>query len=159
DQQRHIKILQQRVHHQGGAAAVEENAGAAQPGDGRVRPRGKIRAGHGAGGAGHGLAPGAFENPHEGSSLSKASRPYSASPASHSATSLSLAEALKRIPSCQSPEPASWARFSALLPRPELAEVQNGITRLPEKSLPVTKPLTGQPARPHQMGQPTKTVS
>ena len=68
DQQRHIEILQQGVHHQGGAPAVEKDAGAAQPGDGCVGARAEIGAGQGPGGAGHGLAPGTCEKLHRGSS-------------------------------------------------------------------------------------------
>ena len=55
-------------------------------------------------------------------------------------------------PSCQSPVPASSARLEPDSPIGELADVQNGMTVFPEKSLPLAKPSVGQAAMPHQMG-------
>ncbi len=46
-----------------------------------------------------------------------------------------------------------------LCPSPLDAEVQNGITVLPVKSLSLTKLFTGQAAIPHQIGYPIKIVS
>lgn len=73
-------------------------------------------------------------------------------PSSQVWTSLSLTLERKRWPSIQSPAPASSARSWPLSPKPELAEVQKGITVLPVKSLLWTKVSTGQAASPHQMG-------
>ena len=70
----------------------------------------------------------------------------------HSATSLSLAAELKRMPSSQVPLPAASSSSVPLSPRPELELVQKGTTVLPVKSLAATKLLTGQAAMPHQMG-------
>ena len=70
----------------------------------------------------------------------------------HSVTSSWLALERNRCPSCQSPVPASSASSSPLWPKPELEEVQKGITVLPVKSLASTKVSTGQAAMPHQMG-------
>lgn len=55
--------------------------------------------------------------------------------------------------------PAIWASWSALLPRPEEAEVAKGITVLPVKSLPFKNVFTGYAAEPHQMGYPMNTTS
>ena len=55
-------------------------------------------------------------------------------------------------PSSQSPVPANSSSCRPLSPKPELDEVQNGITVLPLKSLASIKPFTGQAAIPHQMG-------
>lgn len=71
---------------------------------------------------------------------------------SHSCTSPSLTLERKRIPSCQSPVPASSASSCPLSPKPELAEVANGITVLPVKSFASTNVSTGHAAIPHQMG-------
>lgn len=50
-------------------------------------------------------------------------------------------------------EPVARAcHVAQLCPIPELAEVANGITVLPVKSLLFTKLLTGHAAIPHQMG-------
>ena len=64
-----------------------------------------------------------------------------------------------RCPACQVPVPAIWASWSALLPRPEEAEVAKGITVLPVKSLPFKNVFTGHAAEPHQMGYPMNTTS
>lgn len=58
-------------------------------------------------------------------------------------TSSLLAPDEKRLPSRQSPVPAVCARSSPLCPMPEDAEVQKGMTLLPEKSLSLTKWLGG----------------
>ena len=50
------------------------------------------------------------------------------------------------------PVPAASANNSPLCPSPEDAEVQNGITVLPLKSLASTNVFTGQAATPHQIG-------
>lgn len=71
---------------------------------------------------------------------------------SHSCISPSLTLERKRIPSCQSPVPASSASSCPLSPKPELAEVANGITVLPVKSFASTNVSTGHAAIPHQMG-------
>lgn len=62
------------------------------------------------------------------------------------------AEAAKRWPSSQSPVPARSARVPTLPPMPELADVQNGTTVLPAKSLASAKVLSGHAASPYQMG-------
>ena len=77
---------------------------------------------------------------------------YRPRPFTQDCTSSSEGLERKRTPSCQSPVPASSASSVPLSPRPELAEVQKGITVLPVKSLASTKPLTGQAAMPHQIG-------
>jgi hypothetical protein len=69
-------------------------------------------------------------------------------------TSLSDAPDKKRIPSCQSPVPASSAKRVPLSPSPEDDEVQHGITVLPVKSFAFTKPSTVHAAMPHQIGYP-----
>ena len=84
---------------------------------------------------------------------------YKPSSAIQLSTSSWLTPEEKRWPSCHSPVPASSASNSPLSPRPELEEVQNGMTVLPVKSLASTKPSTGQAAMPHQMGYPMNTVS
>ena len=58
----------------------------------------------------------------------------------------------KRCPSSQFPVPAISASSCPLSPRPELADVQKGITVFPVKSFASIKPSTGQAAIPHQMG-------
>ena len=83
----------------------------------------------------------------------------SPSPDTQFLTSSSDTPELKRIPSCQSPPPAFSSRSSPLSPKPELAEVQNGITVFPAKSFVSTKLSTGHAAIPHHMGYPINTVS
>ena len=73
-------------------------------------------------------------------------------PSSHACTSASLTPERNRWPSSQVPVPAASARSWPLSPKPELEEVQKGITVLSVKSLAATKLLTGQAAMPHQMG-------
>lgn len=51
------------------------------------------------------------------------------------------------------------SKFFPLFPRPLDAEVQNGITVLPLKSLALTKVFTGQATIPHQIGYPIIIVS
>lgn len=53
-----------------------------------------------------------------------------------------------RIPSCQSPVPASSASSSPLSPKPELADVQKGMTVFPHPS----SHLQYQPLAPHSSG-------
>ena len=69
-----------------------------------------------------------------------------------SSTVCVFADELNRWPSFQSPVVASFARLLALEPSGELADVQNGITVLPLKSLARTKAFTGHAASPHQIG-------
>ena len=77
---------------------------------------------------------------------------YSPSPFTHSWTSASSTPDRNLCPSCQSPVPAMSARSCPLSPNPEDAEVANGITVLPVKSLFSTKESTGHAAMPHQIG-------
>ena len=70
----------------------------------------------------------------------------------HDLTVLSDALDENLCPVCQSPVPAISQSSFPLSPKPELAEVQNGITVLPEKSLLFTKVFTDQAAIPHQIG-------
>lgn len=72
-------------------------------------------------------------------------------------SSLSFDENL--FPSSQFPLSAMDSKFFPLFPRPLDAEVQNGITILPLKSLALTKVFTGQAAIPHQIGYPIIIVS
>ena len=69
-------------------------------------------------------------------------------------TSSSDAPLSKRWPSVHVPAspPASDSSPVALSPTGDEIEVQNGITVLPAKSLPATKPFVGHAAMPHQMG-------
>ena len=62
-------------------------------------------------------------------------------------------------PSCQFPVPAIFSNSFPLSPIPEEAEVQNGITVFPVKSLFFMKLSTGHAAMPHQTGYPINTVS
>lgn len=55
-------------------------------------------------------------------------------------------------PVCHSPVPAILASSSPLSPKSELAEVQNGITVFPVKSLVSINASTGHAAIPHQIG-------
>ena len=66
---------------------------------------------------------------------------------------------LNLCPSCQFPPFASSASKSPLLPKPDDAEVQNGITVFPLKSFAFTNVSTGHAAIPHQIGYPINTVS
>ena len=77
---------------------------------------------------------------------------YSPSPFTHSCTSASSTLDRNLIPSCQSPVPAISANSCPLSPSPEDAEVANGITVLPVKSLFSIKESTGHAAIPHQIG-------
>lgn len=70
----------------------------------------------------------------------------------HLTTSSSETLEENRIPVCQSPVPVMSASNSPLSLRPELEEMQKGITVLPEKSLFFTKSLTGHTALLHQTG-------
>lgn len=56
------------------------------------------------------------------------------SPSTQSRTSDSVTPDENLLPSSQLPVPASFLRSSPLSPKPELDEVQNGITVLPLKS-------------------------
>ena len=73
-------------------------------------------------------------------------------PSTHWTTCCWEAPEENRWPVRQSPVPAIWASSSPLWPKPELDEVQKGMTVLPVKSLFFTKSFTGQAAMPHQMG-------
>ena len=77
---------------------------------------------------------------------------YSPSPFTHSCTSASSAPERNLSPSCQSPVPAISSNSCPLSPIPEDADVQNGITVFPVKSLFSTKLSTGHAAMPHQIG-------
>lgn len=68
------------------------------------------------------------------------------------ATSSLLAPELNLFPSCQSPVPAISASNLPLSPSSEDADVQNGITVLPVKSLELINVFTGHAAIPHQIG-------
>ena len=67
----------------------------------------------------------------------------------HSCISESDAPELNLCPSFQFPELASSCSNFPLWPKLDEAEVQNGITVLPVKSLSLTKVSTGQTAIPH----------
>ena len=77
----------------------------------------------------------------------------------HSLTLLSDAPDENLRPSCQSPVPTISASSFPLCPIPDEADVQNGITVFPVKSLAFTNPSTLQAAIPHQIGYPINTVS
>ena len=49
--------------------------------------------------------------------------------------------------------------MDSVLPRPLPPEVAKGMIVFPAKSFPLTKPLTGHAAMPHQMGYPMNTTS
>ena len=86
---------------------------------------------------------------------------YNYSPKLSTQVTTSSSEAPDRnlIPSSHSPVPASSASNSPLSPKPELADVQNGITVFPVKSFASIKVFTGHAAIPHHTGYPTKTFS
>lgn len=78
---------------------------------------------------------------------------YFASPSSSTHACTSEADAFERnlCPSCQSPVPAISSNRLPLSPIPDEADVQNGITVFPVKSLSFTKLSSGHAAIPHQI--------
>jgi len=70
----------------------------------------------------------------------------------HLEISDSDAPELNLCPAFQLPVPAIFCNKLPLSPIPDDADVQNGITVLPVKSLPFTKLLTGHAAIYHQIG-------
>lgn len=71
---------------------------------------------------------------------------------SHSLTCVSDTFEENLIPSSQFPVPAASFSSSPLSPKPELTDVQNGITVFPVKSFALINPSTGHAAMPHQIG-------
>lgn len=77
---------------------------------------------------------------------------YSPSSSTQAWISASEAPERNRMPSCQSPVPASSASRFPLSPMPDEEDVQKGITVFPVKSFASTKVFTGHAAMPHQIG-------